>query len=131
MRFTTPTPLGRFLMVAAVLVVTCAGDVAGQTYPGQYPPGQYPPGQYPPGQYPPGQYPPGQYPPGQYPPGQYPSQYPTGGTSAPTQQAPSKRDSSSNSVRVSLRAADGTLRELGERDLYLETSNHKILRFRM
>jgi hypothetical protein len=32
---------------------------------------------------------------------------------------------------VPLRAADGTLRELGEKDLYLETSNHKILRFRM
>ena len=30
-----------------------------------------------------------------------------------------------------MRAADGTLRELGEKDLYLETSGHKILRFRM
>ncbi len=34
-------------------------------------------------------------------------------------------------MRVSLRAADGTLRELGEKDLYLETGNHKILKFRM
>jgi hypothetical protein len=37
----------------------------------------------------------------------------------------------SNSARVPLRAVDGTLRELGEKDLYLETSNHKILKFRM
>ena len=37
----------------------------------------------------------------------------------------------SNSTRVPLRAADGTLRELGEKDLYLETSKHKILKFRM
>jgi outer membrane biosynthesis protein TonB len=32
---------------------------------------------------------------------------------------------------VPLRAADGTLRELGEKDLYLETSKHKILKFRL
>ncbi len=44
----------------------------------------------------------------------------------------SKDDTSdSNSVRVPLRAADGTLRELDEKSLYLETNKHKILRFRM
>jgi len=37
----------------------------------------------------------------------------------------------SNSTRVALRAVDGTLRELGERDLYLETNSHKILKFRL
>ncbi len=31
---------------------------------------------------------------------------------------------------MALRAADGTLRELGEKDLYLELASHKILRFR-
>ncbi len=38
-------------------------------------------------------------------------------------------NNSSTSTRVALRAVDGTLRELGEKDLYLETK-HKILRFR-
>jgi hypothetical protein len=32
---------------------------------------------------------------------------------------------------VPLRATDGTLRELGEKNLYLETSKHKILKFRI
>lgn len=30
-----------------------------------------------------------------------------------------------------LRAVEGTLREMGEKDLYLETANHKILKFRL
>jgi hypothetical protein len=38
---------------------------------------------------------------------------------------------SSNSTRVTLRAVDGTLRELGEKDLYLEVKDHKILKFRL
>ena len=37
----------------------------------------------------------------------------------------------SSSVKVALRAADGTLRELGEKNLFLETTNHKILKFRL
>ena len=104
----------------------------GGQYPGgQYPGGQYP-NQYPPGQYPQGQYPPGQYPQGQYPPGQYPSQYPSGG-GIPAPRLPGRKpsDSSSNSAKIPIRAADGTLRELGEKDLYLETSKHKILKFRV
>jgi hypothetical protein len=36
-----------------------------------------------------------------------------------------------NSVRVALRAVDGTLRELGEKDLYLETARRGILKFRI
>lgn len=100
------------------------GGYPGGGYPGGgYPPGQYPPGQYPPGQYPPGQYPPGQYPPGQYPPGQYPP------NSVPV---PQKKTSEKNSdTKLNLRAAEGTLRELNENALYLELSNHKILKFRM
>jgi hypothetical protein len=94
-------------------------------YPTPYPGGQYPPGQYPPGSYPPGQYPPGQYPPG--------SIGIPGGINLPVPKLPSKKSkdsSDSNNVRVALRAADGTLRELGEKDLYLETTKHKILKFR-
>jgi hypothetical protein len=94
------------------------GGYPGGGYPGQYPPGQYPPGQYPPGQYPPGQYPPGQYPPNQYPQG-------------PAPESQKKTKSSSDEVKVKLREATGTLRELGETNLYLETASHKLLKFRL
>jgi hypothetical protein len=42
-----------------------------------------------------------------------------------------KDSADSNSTRVPLRGADGTLRELGEKDLYLEAAKHKILKFRI
>src|SRR5580658_1380434 len=127
----------RLLPLALLAGAVCSAQfplpIPGGGYPGgQYPGGQYPGGQYPggqyPQQYPPGQYPPGQYPPGQYPPGQYPP-----GASIPAPRIPGRKPSdntNSNSVKVPLRAADGTLRELGEKDLYLETSKHKILKFR-
>jgi len=61
-----------------------------------------------------------------------------GGISLPMPKLPGKKSkdkdkdsSDSNSTRVPLRAADGTLRELGEKDLYLENNKHKILKFRM
>jgi hypothetical protein len=133
----------RLLLLPALL----GAGVCSAQFPGQYPGGQYPGGQYPGGQYPsqypggqypggqyPNQYPGGQYPGGQYPQGQYPSQYPSG-TSEPSSPKTSTKKSSdssaSNNVRVPLRAADGSLRELGEKDLFLETSSHKILKFRM
>jgi hypothetical protein len=109
----------------------------------QYPPGQYPPGQYPPDPYPPGQYPPGQYPPGQYPPGQYPNTYPTTrlpggipvslpvpGVSLPKKQSKDKGASDSDS-KVSLATVDGSLRKLGEKDLFLQTNSKTVLRFRL
>src|SRR5579863_704925 len=125
--------------LGAALFISTSSAQFPSPYPTPYPGGQYPQqGQYPPGQYPPGQYPPGQYP------SQYPSQYPPGtvvlpgGVGVPAPQIPSRKPSdkdssstSSNSVKVPLRAADGTMRELGEKDLYLETSGHKILKFRM
>jgi len=37
----------------------------------------------------------------------------------------------SSNVKVALRATDGTLRELGEKYLFLEAANHKILKFRL
>ncbi|HWC98945.1 MAG TPA: hypothetical protein VG456_19430 [Candidatus Sulfopaludibacter sp.] len=114
--------------------------VASAQYPGQYPPGQYPPGQYPPGQYPPGQYPPGQYPPGQYPPGQYPNTYPTrlpGGIPVnlpvPEVKLP-KRDSKDKGgagPSLTLAPVDGTLRKLGDKDLFLQTTGKTVLRFRL
>jgi hypothetical protein len=129
------TRILRFVLPA--LLAACAGRAQvpypSNPYPGQYPPGQYPPGQYPPGQYPPGSYPPGSYPPGQYPPG---SVGLPGGISLPVPRLPGKKSkdqdaSDSNSVRVPLRAADGTLRELDEKSLYLETNKNKILKFRV
>lgn len=123
------------LALLAVLAASAAQAQFPFPYPSPYPPGQYPGGQYPGGQYPGGQYPGGQYPPGQYPPGQYPpGQYPNG--QYPSSPIPGRRprDTSStnnNTAKVPVRAADGTLRELGEKDLYLEASGHKILRFRM
>ncbi|MGP0074529.1 MAG: hypothetical protein ACLPWF_21650 [Bryobacteraceae bacterium] len=118
----------RFVLLALLAAATGRAQV-----PSPYPNGPYPTTPYPGGQ-------PGQYPPGQYPPGQYPGQYPPGGVglpggiSLPVPKLPSKKSkdtSDSNSVKVPLRAADGMLRELDEKNLYLETSKHKILKFRM
>jgi len=122
----------RFVFLALLAAAVGRAQISSPYPGGQNPPGQYPPGQYPPGQYPPEQYPPGQYPPGQYPPGTIGL---PGGLSLPMPKLPGKKskdkeNSDSNSTRVSLRAADGTLRELGEKDLYLETTKHKILKFR-
>ncbi len=114
-----------------VLVVLLAAAAGRAQVP--YPTNPYPGGQYPQqGPYPPGQYPPGQYPPGQYPPGGIGL---PGGISLPVPKLPGRKskdkdNSDSNSERVAVRAADGTMRELGEKDLYLETSKHKILKFR-
>jgi hypothetical protein len=108
----------------------------GQTYP----PGQYPPGQYPPGQYPPGQYPPGQYPPGQYPPNSVPVTLPGGGTigvPVPEIKLPkrkkkdSKKETDDKELKVKLSAIEGTLRKLGEKDLFLEAAAKRILHFRL
>ncbi len=49
----------------------------------------------------------------------------------PGKKSKDKDSSDSNSVRVPLRTADGTMRELDEKTLYLETSKHKILKFRV
>jgi len=137
LRFLLPTLLGVTLGVSTSNA-QFPSPYPTTPYPGQYPGGQYPGGQYPGGQYPGGQYPQGQYPPGQYPPGQYP---PTiglpGGVGVPVpSKIPGRKPSdgsstNSNNSRVPLRAVDGTLRELGDKDLYLETPKHKILKFRV
>jgi hypothetical protein len=95
----------------------------GQNFPGQYP------SQYPSGQYPPGQYPPGQYPPGQYPPGQYPSN----GIPMPSIHLPKRKPKteSTNTSKVMVASVEGTLRKLGEKDLLLQTSSSRVLKFRL
>ncbi len=112
-------PRSAMLALLSLLMAAPAGLC--QTYPGQYPPGQYPPGQYPPGPYP----------------------YPTDPTmrlpggvplSVPPLQLPkrgSKDDKQSgDSTKMTILGVDGTLRELREKDLFLEASKH-LLRFRM
>ena len=91
----------------------------------------------------PGQYPPGQYPPGQYPPTNYPYPYPTDPTmrlpggvpvSVPPLQLPKRNPKESSkagdSTKMTLLGVDGTLRQLREKDLFLETPKH-MLRFRL
>jgi len=120
--------LARNLRFVLLAVLTGAAGRAQVSSP--YPTSPYP-APNPGGQYPQqGQYPPGQYPSGQYPPGSIGL---PGGLSLPMPSLPGKKSkdtADSTSVKVPLRAVDGTLRELGEKDLYLETSKHKILKFR-
>ncbi len=94
--------------------------------------------QYPPGQYPPGQYPPGQYPPGQYPPNTVPVQLPGGipvGIPVPQvnlpKRGPKGDNSGPDSAKIALIGVDGTLRELRERDLFIDISGKRLLRFRL
>jgi hypothetical protein len=113
----------RTLVPALLLFQTLS---SAQSYPGQYPNGQYPPGgQYPQG----GQYPPGQYPPGQYPPGQYPN----GGIQMPSIHLPKRKPKgeATSTSKVNAASVEGTLRKLGEKDLLLQTSSSRVLKFRL
>jgi hypothetical protein len=113
-------------LVPTLLLVSILSPA--QNYPGQYPQqGQYPPGQYPPGQYPNGQYPPGQYPQG-------PS------IGIPGIHLPKKKskpesttapNTNINSSKMIVASVDGTLRKLGDKDLLLQTSAKKVLKFRL
>jgi hypothetical protein len=110
------------LFIAALLLVLCLPACA------QYPGGQYPGGQYPPGQYPPGQYPPGQYPPNTYP-GPMGVPLPVPSIHLPTRKP--KTDNPTNTRTTIVQSIDGTMRKLGEKDLLLQTSSSKVLRFRL
>jgi len=112
------------------VLLACCG-LAFSQYPGQYPPGQYPPGQYPPGQYPPGQYPPGQYPPNTYPtrlPGGVPVGIPVPEVKLPKRQPKEKNP---DEVKLTIASVDGTMRKMGEKDLFLQPAPQRILRFRL
>ena len=114
----------RIYPVVLSLLTAAAGSAQFPTpYPSPYPGGPPYPQQSP---YPPTNYPPGQYPPGQYPPG----------IGLPVPKLPGKKSkdkdaTNSNSVRIALRAVDGTLRELGEKNLYLESARHTLFKFRL
>jgi hypothetical protein len=134
---TTGTPRNAGLLSAALLIAFLPGALA--QYPSQYPTGQYPPGQYPPGQYPPGQYPPGQYP-SQYPQDTVPMRLPGNipiGVPVPQIKLPKrgpkeeKPGPKGDEVRMTLVGVDGTLRDLGEKDMILEIEGKRLLRFRV
>jgi len=95
-------------------------------------------------QYPAGQ--PGQYPPGQYPPGQYPNTYPArlpGGIPVnipvPEIKLPKrgskgtdeKSGRAADAVKITVGALDGVLRNIGEKELFLQIANNAVLGFRL
>ncbi len=95
--------------------------------------GQYPT-QYPPGQYPPGQYPPGQYPPDQYParlPGGIPLNLPVPQIKLPQRHPKEDANAKNGDSKITLASAEGALRDLGEKNLLLETTKDKVLKFRL
>jgi hypothetical protein len=110
------TPVRAGLALIALLMASPIGFC--QTYPGQYPSGQYP----------------GQYP-SQYPPGTVPMQLPGGiPVAVPPLQLPkrgSKDAKQGDTAKVALLGVGGTLRELREKDLFLDTGKQRLLRFRM
>jgi hypothetical protein len=80
--------------------------------------------------------------PNQYPtqnPNQYPNQYPVPGRvplSLPIPGIGKKtpkddKPANSNQSKLNLRAVDGTLRELGEKNIYIEASGKRLFRFRL
>ena len=88
--------------------------------PGQYPTGQPQPGQYPQGG---GQYPQGQYPPGQYPQGR--------GTGLPIPSIRFPKRTPKGEKAPKLNGIEGTLRQLGEKELVLESTAKGVVKFRL
>lgn len=112
-------------LVSALLT---SGVLALAQYPSQYPPGQYPPGQYPPGQYPPGQYPPNSYPGGGMPGIQIPQ------IKLPKRKSRDEKEatgSSHDAAKMTVVSVDGSLRKMGEKDLFLQSTRASVLRFRL
>ncbi|MFN3325962.1 MAG: hypothetical protein ACK5AZ_20890 [Bryobacteraceae bacterium] len=101
-----------------------------------------------PAPYPPVGYPPGQYPPGQYPPGRYPETYPPGrvpgvGVPIPVPEIrlprrggkddnrKSERGRNDKELTITLQGVEGALRELGEKDMVVESGTGSLLQFRL
>ncbi len=102
-----------------ILVGLSASALMFAQMPGQYPTGQPRPGQYPSG----GQYPQGQYPPGQYPQGQ--------GTGLPIPSIRLPKRAPKADKGPKLTAIEGTLRQLGEKELVLESTAKGVMKFRL
>ncbi len=113
----------RCWLITALFSGLCLPAVA--QFPAQYPPGQYPPSQYPPGQYPPNTYPPNTYPPVYPGPAGIPLPIPS--IHLPGRKP--KAESPANTATVE--SISGTLRKLAEKDLLLQTSSDRVLRFRL
>src|ERR1017187_8709693 len=121
-RLPLPSCAGAVLLALAV----GASSASGQTSPGQYPTGQYPPGQYPSGQYPPGTV-------------RLPGGVPIGVPTIPAPRIPMPKrkgdkekggDAKAEDLKLTLRGIDGTLRELSDKDLFLD-SGKRLFRFRV
>lgn len=97
----------------------------------QYPAGQYPTGQYPPNTYPPVAYPPNTYP-NTYPPSTYPGPMgvpiPVPSVHLPSRKGKTPKDAE---AKVNVSSADGTLRQLSEKELLLQMQGSRVLRFRL
>lgn len=111
--------MGRVVLSATLVSLLYGALASAQTYPGQYPPGQYPPGQYPSGGYPPNTYPL---------PGGVPIQLPE--IKLPKRQ-PKEKPAEQRDQKMTVAAVSGTLRNLEEKSLLLETNPKTVLRFRL
>jgi hypothetical protein len=108
-------------LLRALLPLALAAVTSAQVYPQNSPyPGQNPGGQNPGGQYP-----------SQYPNNNAPIRLPVPDLKLPKRDKNDKSSGEKSDLKVTLRAADGTLRELGEKNLFLEVSKKGILKFRM
>ena len=108
-----------------ILVGLSASALLFAQLPGQYPTGQPRPGQYPQGG---GQYPQGG---GQYPPGQYPQGQGTG-FPIPSIKLPKRAPKGEKAEKgPKLTAIEGTLRQLGEKELVLESTAKGVQKFRL
>lgn len=115
-----PLTLSRSTVLRLALLIAVPVGMCQTQYPPQYPPGQYPP-----------QYPPGQYPPDTVRlPGGVPVGVPVPEIKLPKKKAKDDK-SDTNDTKMQLVGVDGTLRELGEKDLFLEIANKKLLQFRL
>ncbi|HYP07544.1 MAG TPA: hypothetical protein VER03_15030 [Bryobacteraceae bacterium] len=113
----------RSTYMSAILAVCCAFTTAAQTYPtGQYP-----------------QYPPGQYPSTDYPSGQYPARLPGGigvGIPVPEIKLPRRGEKTDKKqgdkeITITLKSIQGTLRQLGEKDMLVENREKGVVKFRV
>jgi hypothetical protein len=116
------------MLLCAVMI--SAPTSFGQIYPGQNP-SPYPQSS----PYPNDPQNPNPYPtqnPNQYPvPGRVPLSLPIPGIGLPKKGSKDDKPANSNQSKLNLRAVDGTLRELGEKNIYIEASGKRLFRFRL
>ena len=117
----------RIMTVSALLIASHVCSSAQVPQPGTYPPNTYPPNTYP----------------DNYPTNRYPARLPGGGSvgipipeirlpkRGKKEEAKTPTPPPPAAAEVKVRAVNGTLRLLGEKELLLETVKHGVLRFRV